>query len=364
MNLKSYFKKIDEQLLSSKPILWVLGVHIFIPILVVVALVLFLIGFLTPVNPLMPWYTYESSFEKLSMTMILPAILLAIVFIVRQVKFNSVRVHVKLPYSYGKSFFLYYLLCFWLITALPFAGNLGSYTRLSMRLDGQAYLQDKPILGDGFRHFYLEKYGLDDEEHYYYSNYTYELNETRDSLILNRDFVTYSYRNGLDTISVAQALKEIQAFIDVSHKYQGGVNKKNPEEILRLNLASERTYPKDQYRHKRPLAFNYLVNYGSFDNNVTYHENLTKRDSIYFIMKLEFWKFYLFVPLGLSMLLFVLCASRISDFGWGMLVVALLPTVFGISVGLADYAGVRDDLGMLVFLIIYSILVLYFVRTP
>ncbi|MFT5725028.1 MAG: uncharacterized membrane protein (DUF485 family) [Bacteroidia bacterium] len=378
MNLKSYYQKIDHRMLERFPNLWVLGIHIYLPILATLYFILFAVGFIYPLNPLPYFYDYESFFENLSLTMVLPTILLLVVFVIRQVKFNSKRVHLSLPYKHSFLVFLYFLVIIFSITVLPFIGNIAAYLKTDLTLNQQQYAQDAKVMSKGFCHFYLAKEYIDDPEHcaeaeaqgYYIDDYgdrtryvRYELNTSRDSLIVTREFVDYSYSGGRDTISLDQAYKEIQDFIDLSATYEGNVKRSSPTEIVAINLKSDRFYNRLDETH-RP-AFDHLQNYERFDNNVNFHEQLKDKRSFFFATEFEFWQWYIFLALAISVLLIILCSVNISEFGWGMLVIALHPTVFGIVAALTafvfrDFDGDTALYAGMVLLLLFTLNALFF----
>jgi len=348
--MKAYFKKIDYHLLQKYPNLWVLGVHIYLPIILVLYLVIGLTGLLYPLDPLPEFYRYRDFFQNTSVTMILPTILLVVVFIIRQVKFNSKRVHLSLPYKQQFLVFLYFIFLFLSITTLPLVGNITAYIKSDIVLDQEQFSEDAKVMRRGFVHFFLEKSYVDDPEDcaeaeangFYIDAYgdqrsykRYELNNTKDSLIVYRHFVDYSYSNDLDTISLDQAYREIDSFIALSHKYQGDVTHVDPVQIVNANLKTDRYYTKFE-KNVRP-AFSYLQDYGAFDNNINFHNKVISKGSFFFSLEWDFWRGYLFITLVLSVLLIILCSVNIAEFGWGMLVVALHPTVFGIVAALVAF---------------------------
>lgn len=350
MNLKSLFTKIDHRMLEKYPNLWVLGVHVYVPLVLLLHLILWLIGFIYPLSPLPDFYRYKGFFENISVTMILPTILLVVLFVIRQVKFNSKRVHLSLPYKHSFWVFLYFLVLMLGITSLPFVGNLAAFVKTDLFLDEEQFMKDQRVMSKGFTHFYLEKSYIDDpeqcafaEEHgYYFDEYNdrigytrYQLNKTEDSLIVYRHFVDYSYSGDLDTISLEQAYLEIDSFIQLSGLYEGGVTLADPKAIVQKNLSSDRFYTVNE-KNVRP-AFNHLISYGRFDNNVNFHNKLRYKNSFFFVAEWEFWRSYVFLALALSVLLIILCSVHIAEFGWGMLVVALHPTVFGIFAALLAF---------------------------
>lgn len=382
MKFRSLFKQLDHRMLEKYPNLWVLGVHVYVPILVFLHLVIMAIGFIYPLSPLPDFYRYEDFFENISVTMILPTVLLVVIFVIRQVKFNSTRVHLTLPFRYQFLVFLYFFGLILSITALPMSGNLAAYIKTDIKLDQEHFEIDQKIMSKAFTHFFLEKSYIEDPEDcanaeengYYYDNYNdrigytrYELNQTKDSLIIYRHFVDYSYSNDLDTISIEDAYKEIDSFITIAAKYEGGVTKTDPRVIVQTNLNSDRYYSKDE-RNVRP-AFDHLVSYGRFDNNVNFHNKLSHKNSFFFAAEWEFWRGYAFLALALSVLLIILCSVNIAEFGWGMLVVALHPTVFGIVAALTafifrDFDGNEAAWIAIILLAIFTLNALFFAFNP
>ncbi len=360
-------------MLEKYPNLWVLGVPIYVPILVLLHVIIMSIGFIYPLNPLPDFFRYKDFFENISITMILPTILLVVIFVIRQVKFNSKRVHLSLPYRYQFLVFLYFFGLLFGITSLPLSGNLAAYVKTNLTLDKDRFDKEHDVMADGFTHFFLEKSYIDDPEDcriaekqgYYFDDYNdrigytrYELNETKDSLIVYRHFVDYRYGSDLDTISLPQAYKEIETFISIAQRYEGGVTETDPVRIVEQNLKSDRFYTKGEKR-VRP-AFDYLESYQRFDNNINFHNKLLYKNSFFFAAEWEFWRAYAFLALALSILLIILCSVNIAEFGWGMLVVALHPTVFGIVAALTVFIfrDVNGDQGPWIGIILLSIFTL------
>ena len=109
------------------PNLWILGVHFFIPLLFVAHLVLFLIGYFYRYDLSEPWYELGDFFGGVTLLTTLLTILLFTLFIIRQVRFNTHRIHHRLPYQKGIGFFIGFFLIFASMSALPMMANLGSY---------------------------------------------------------------------------------------------------------------------------------------------------------------------------------------------------------------------------------------------
>lgn len=350
MNLRSTFKKVDHRVLEKYPNLWVLGVHVYVPILLALHAIIMAIGFIYPLNPLPDFFRYKDFFENISLTMILPTILLVVIFVIRQVKFNSKRVHLSLPYKYHFFVFLYFFGLLFGFTSLPLSGNLAAYVKTNLTLDKAQFEKDHDVMADCFTHIFLEKSYIDnpsdcrlaEQQGYYFDEYNdrigytrYELNSTKDSLIVYRHFVDYRYSDGLDTISLNEAYNEIETFISIAQRYEGEVKETNPIKIVEQNLKSDRFYTTGEKRQQP--AFDHLASYGRFDNNINFHNKLLYKNSFFFAAEWEFWRAYAFLALALSVLLTILCSVNIAEFGWGMLVVALHPTVFGIVAALTAF---------------------------
>jgi hypothetical protein len=96
MNL---FKSIDNKLLKSYPKVWILGLHIFIPILLVLLPLMFLVGYATPIDKSISQWSLVEDLTPIVLLVTLVAITLLVLFTIRQIKFNSSRIHHTLPYK-------------------------------------------------------------------------------------------------------------------------------------------------------------------------------------------------------------------------------------------------------------------------
>ncbi|MBO6518072.1 MAG: hypothetical protein JJ975_16155 [Bacteroidia bacterium] len=380
--LKEIFQRVDAQLLKKKPIQWILGLHIFPVLVAVIGLVLFLIGTVYSLVPLPNWRDFREFFETLNMAMILPTILLTILFIIRQVKYNSKRVHLKLPHANSFAMYLYFIGIFILITAMPFTGNLGAFLKTGMVLNKTEFLQDQEALNRGYAHFRMTKRRVtDSDEHldeeqlqddatgiYYLHDQIYKLSPEGDKLIFKRKTLTSGYYamdqyvnyNSMDTVPLSQVYSEIEAFVEVAAKYQGKTTRTNPIDIVQHNLKAKKIHY--GYGDMTP-AFNHFENYEQLDNNIYFNEQFEDNDGPYFIMSWSFWKFYWLLALGLATLLILLCSVNIRDFGWAMLSIALHPTVYGIVFALFMFVGDFDDeslaLGLLILFNLFAMFVAF-----
>ncbi len=127
MTKRSAFSKLEDKMVKKFPNLWILGLHIFLPVVLTANAVLFTIGYFYKYDLSQPWYELGDFFGGVTLLMTLLSILLFTLFIIRQVRFNTHRIHHRLPYKQGISFFIGFFLIFSAISALPVMANLGSY---------------------------------------------------------------------------------------------------------------------------------------------------------------------------------------------------------------------------------------------
>lgn len=374
MKLKELYRKIDQQLLRKRPVLWVLGVHIYLPILLVSFLLLFLIGAAYSLVPLPQWRSFKDFFETINLAMVLPTILLVITFIIRQVKYNSKRVHLKLPHNKSFVIFLYFMAFFFVVSALPFAANFGALCKTGMVLNKAQYEKDIKVLNEGYCHFYMVRVKshtsaidqLEESEYeqlYNHQEMLYKMNPTKDSLILYRKYLEYTYRssfyNRFDTIPLEQAYTEMEEFIAVAEKYQGEVINSDPRQLVHANLTANK---KPYFGNGTELAFNHFVRHEALSNNVQFNDRYLDKSGPYFVLRLEFWEFYCLVAIGLAMFLIVLCSVKKADFGWSMLIVALQPTVYGIVLALSWFVSRSAEEAIALFWLYFFIaLALYII---
>ena len=373
MKLLQYYKDLDHKMLNKYPVAWVLGVHLYIPLIIASSILLFAIGALVDLSPLPQWRDYREIFSTISMVLVLPTILLVILFIIRQVKFNSKRVHIRLPHGFSYPIFLYYIAVFACIIALPFMANIGATVRAGITLNTEQFKKDTYALDDGYRHFYMSKqyvdssylqeYGQDpDDNDYIDHRTTYRLTAGRDSLIFQRSKLTDQYIGrsyGMDTVLLSEVYAEIQSFIEVASRYGAEFSVTNPREIVEINIRSDKFY--QNASAESTVAYEHISNSDTFSNTIRFHDEYIDRDGPFFITSIEFWQFYLLLALGLAVLVSVLCSVQIIDFGWAMLVTALTPTVYGIFIALIGLT--TGDVGDGIILFFLTLFVLFYLWT-
>jgi hypothetical protein len=369
--LKKYYNKIDTYLLARHPNLWVLGIHIFIPIIVVTFLVLGLIGAVL-VNVATVAYSLDDSFEQLGLAMVLPVILLLILFIIRQAKYNALRVHHFLPFKRRFAFFLAFWITFFGITSLPFATYFGSYFAPGINHNQKAYYEDRALLEKYMTHFYLKSCyhdeSLDDNSNDDYLSRIdkpcdYRLDNRWDTLHLNVmrynwEYAKY-YNGNPDRISLPQARKEIATFISVAKQYKAEFKTEDVSEILEMNTTGKGIVW-DKSSSNNVGFYTHIVNLPEYEKCIYWSKSYHSHRQVFRIFKWEFWRYLSLVGFSMAFLLIIYCSTNKGEFGWSLLVCALFPTVYGIVAGLLALFNILDgEVGAQILLALFGGAVVY-----
>ncbi len=353
--MKELYNKIDQYLLTRYPRLWVLGVHIFIPIVVISWCVLIAIGGFMVQGQAFDLYSVDDAYGQIAVGMILPVILLLILFIIRQAKYNANRVHQFLPYKHRFGVFLSFWVILFLISSLPMAVFFGSWFTPGLNLNRSAYNQDFDVIETNYPHFKLKGcFGSDKPSEMLYDNNEnmgtsmypcdYGLNETKDSVHLYRyqwSQYNYYYENN-STISVNQALSEIEEFMKVAVKYGAVFNSSNPQEIFDVNLSGNTIRFMNSNGN---LTYNHIANFQEFETAINVNESYRSKGAVFVMFNWEFWRYYSLLSFSFAFLLIIFCSVERAEFGWSMLVCALMPTAYGIILGLLALIDVLDGEG-------------------
>lgn len=297
-------------------------------------------------------YKVDDSYGQIAVGMILPVLLLVILFIIRQAKYNAVRVHQFLPYKNRFVVFLSFWLILFLITSLPLAVYFGSWFAPGLKHNRSVYENDFEIIETNYTHFKLNGcFGSKEsmealaEENGDVSMDTYpcdyHINKTKDSIELVRFSWGYfdNYHVGATTMSIDQALNEIEAFIQVAKKYGAAFKTENPREILDVNISGSRL---NQLYSSSGQSYNHVSNYEEFETAINVNESFSKNRNVFKMYDGEMWRYYSLIGFSIAFLLIIFCSVERAEFGWSMLVCALMPTAYGIILGLFALMGFLD----------------------
>lgn len=301
-------------------------------------------------------YSVEDSYEQIAVGMILPVILLVILFVIRQAKYNAIRVHQFLPYKKRFGVFLTFWGILFMISSLPMAVYFGSWFTPGLNHSSSDFQQDFAVLENNYVHFKIKRcFGnFTESEQVIEGNYDdfktepfvcdYRLKANEDSLILLRyNWGYFNYYNGSPTvISVPQALEEIEEFIKVARKYGALIKVDDPRVILDNNLSGEET---DWIYEESGAMYNRVSNAERFETNINVNQAYKQHRNVFVMFNGEFWRYYSLVGFTLAFLLIIFCSVERAEFGWSMLVCALMPTAYGIILGLLALLDILDGEG-------------------
>jgi hypothetical protein len=122
----NFIKKYNHQILKAYPKIWISGLHIILPLLLTLWLLSYIVGAALKFDLAGLDEGYYSSYTQAksivnSVRALLVLILLAIAifFVSRQIKYNNIRVHHRIPYSFSLLYFaLYFVTFFGLLYAI------------------------------------------------------------------------------------------------------------------------------------------------------------------------------------------------------------------------------------------------------
>ena len=148
------FKNWDRTIAKNYPKIWVLGLHIYVPLILVTWLLFYGFGWLISTDPLPVSWTVREFSQQITLYSILPTIIIGILYFIRQIRFNALRVHHHLPFKNPYLHFASFLLICVLFTSIPQAGHFGLYHRMKTSMNEEIFKEDLIHLNAGIAHFY------------------------------------------------------------------------------------------------------------------------------------------------------------------------------------------------------------------
>lgn len=365
-----FLKKWDVRWMTKHPKLWVLGVHVYPAVLIVLAMVIYGGGWLVGVDPLPNTNSVEVSMNVVATLVGIVAVLLAILYIIRQLKFNNTRIHHKLPYKHSALSLVTYFVLFSVLCMLPFIFQAGVYHKLKANMDTEQFIEDYPALIKGIPHIaenqFTYNYQNDNDERecqYFLSEDGKVLNYLNDYYVnyhvaelCSTELGETHYRNKRDiSISYQEAIKNIEQVIPLLERYESslryGLN--DAKSVMAFNLDNCAKSPLDVSGVYR-LA---VEDQYDFYDQIRLYEEVIERDSYFYVFNSEFWLVLLGIALVLSMILILITHTAILDFGWGFLAASLYVTVYSILIGIS-FIGSSSE--VFVLSIIMPLLMLLF----
>jgi len=355
--MKKLFKSYDEQVLKSKPLIWITALHWILPLALILCVLTYLYGWFLP-------YSIELTSSKVG-DFINPAvwittvcvIILLVVYFIRQLRFNAPRLHHSLPYKKPYLHFFIFLITIFTFTAIPHMAPLGALHKCQFSIDEYEVASELGILERGITHFaannrmdYHSPVDLDtlsmstkenatlmsDAQHsgsIYYNQLSYS--QVGDSIHLARVSMNYYYNNSntLEVISLIEAKEEVRLFKEVAFKYGGRFSNRTPMEHIRERADYSEKGIVVNYS-ENSSDYNAIKNLLELNRHYSLHQDILQKDNSFYAGSLSFWKYYFILPFFLSLLLYILSASQRVDLGWALLVGALSFVIGGVLTGL------------------------------
>lgn len=318
------------------------------------------------------FHDVEDSYGQIAVGMVLPVLLLLILFIIRQAKYNVVRVHQYLPFRNRFTIFLSFWAMLFLITSLPFAVYFGSYFTPGLNHNRSSFNADMEVLESRYAHFKLKKCvgsPFLNQKEYDYGDFEqpqifvcdYHLTNGGDSLrFLRFSWNYFNYYDGSPAkLSIDQAKQEIESFIPVAEKYGARFKQRNAQRIIDMNLSGM-SIPWELSEYNNGV-YNHIENADVFEFAIEANKSYRQRRNIYRMFEGEFWRYYCLVAFSMAFLLIIYCSVERAEFGWAMLVCALFPTAYGIILGLLALVDLLDGEGGAKFLLIVFVGIMIFI---
>lgn len=321
MKFKEYFKEIDESILKKSPFHWVIGWHIFIPVILVLALFGKGLSFIYPVRL---YYSNLGKISFISYFFYFLCFIVFILFIIRQIRYNSSRIHHRLPFIRSNSNYFSYVVIIFMLSVIPLIPFEFYTFRVNQDINSRTdnFEKDIRILDAGIKFFY-------NEEVVWYPGYGFGG--------LHRDF----YRSYVSDIP---DLELIESFMDVSRRFGIKLSETDPKVIYSRSFDSE------------PKFYSYLIANSEISSSIDKHKEshydvYTYYDSL--IRNYNFNREYalnregslyslIYFAIGFAFLLWIFVSVPAVEFGLSVLWAVLISILVGILIGVS-YAMDNSD---------------------
>lgn len=359
--MKKLYTKIDHYILKNHPFNWIIGWHIFLPIIIILALIGVVSGFSTPTK--IYSYSGDDGLGVAAFFVGFLALMGFILYIVRQIRYNSFRIHHHLPFK--KSIYIFF--SFWIIASLfsllPFIPHQIYAFRIKQKTISKEVLDhDARILHRATVFFKSDQLSQDKIARIKQNpNLINDRDFSRNigvvflenSVILNNNSYTFGYDYKISypkTITKTEALEHIQNFIDVAKKYGIVLSEIDPEKIYNLCKKYNETgtkysfYVSPNNEESAESAYSYMI-----------HNYQKYYDSIDTDVIIGIFIFSIII----AALLWVFISVPVADFGYSILVGVLL-IIFAAVLSFVITLGTRDD--FFIRLLLYFIIALIYVK--
>ncbi len=415
MKKPAFFNRIDKSTLKKYPFQWIIGWHIFLPIILALILFAIALAFITPTKIFN--YFDDDSLGVSSVFVGFLCFMAFVLFVIRQIKFNSFRIHHHIPYAKSKLFFFSFFIIIFLFSVISFIPSHIYTLRVKNEVNSKTdnFEKDMDIFCNTSSFFiaseensriaklltYFDKTNCDkndtltlnevfpdnelltddellnDKELLFDKHYTgidssltcYEISRKLDlvfengKVIINESpFYDYSYRNEAHPfpikISKKEAITQIENFIKVAKKYDIELSSYNAEDIF-----NKRKLFNNQTEIHHFSLFNtsniQATNYYNDKGYLYKHMMSSYKRQLYKSFDFEVLFGILIFSIILATLLWIFISVTLADFGFSILSGVLLMILTGIVVAIVGiFNRINDDEVQIAFFIGISIIYL------
>ncbi len=399
MKKPEIFNKIDKSILKKHPFQWIIGWHIFLPIIVGLILLAAALAFLTPTKIFS--YSDDDSLKVSSVFVGFISFMAFILYVIRQIKFNSFRIHHHIPYAKSILIFFSFWLIIFLFSVIPFIPDQVYTLRVRSEInsitdnfekDLETFCNTSPfffssrencnikVLLAPFKEILHDKndtltlkdvcksavhkpLGINSNSTYY-EIYSYlDLNFEDDNILINRLPLNYFDRSVTNPLPIKirkkKAITHIENFTKVAKKYDIKLVIDNPEEIYKrrktFNKQTEIKHfslfsstNKSEIDYDRDIEYEYMMS--------SYQEQMNKQFNFVLLFVL------LIFSILLATLLWVYISVPLPDFGFSILAIVLIMIFMGIVVAILSIFNIshQDEIRIVFFIAIFLIYLIAF----
>ena len=365
--MKAFFNKINTYLIKNKPFHWIIGWHIFIPML----LLLFIIAILFAFGFSIKIYNYRSeSRDFIAFFLGFISLMGFILFIIRQAKYNSFRIHHHIPFK--KAYLVF--ASFWLITTLfaviPFIPELAYTARITHYINQKTteFDADKKALCYGSSFFKSDQKTSSDIKKQQNLNSDFTLLTVEkvnipyniemvfapnDSVIIKDAKNNYNYYKSNKFplyLSKTNALVIIEKFIKTAQKYDIKLTDDNPESIF--NKRKQFYFSQDTNTefslYQKPTSSTYNSPGRAYDYMISNYDRYYNDIDDFFKVLLGILIFSVIIAL----ILWVFVSVPLAQFGYAVLFSVLLAIFIGVVSVILGISSAGESSFYLVYIMI------------
>lgn len=339
------FKNVDQKIMKRFPSIWETKVHVFLPIVLIILALGFIIGY-----AMEPGSVDDNGIMEFIPLLIVPSIVLLVFWIISAVKYNVFKSGGKSTIAHDYMHFIIYFMMFISVSQIPFSPMYGYHMKLRSSYDKEAIMAEQEVLNKGYTVLSWNRYDVDEEG---IGNYS-----IRKQLLVNDDFNYryYDYTSDAYIMDRAEMIRAVDEFKIAVYKLTG----------IQLDVQS------DQY-----VDLNIETN---FSNSIEYNDDVQEVESYFRSLQRfgsealpepfderEAWLLLIGLSSMASWLFWMFKRNSTREFFFGIIAIAATPAIVGLlslfifSI-LDNYRG-EDETMRFIFgfgLIIYGVLALVF----